>query len=252
MTTFSRSYTNALELLFYSRYTNTIVVSDTMPEQIAHLQFSAQDSEIPCLYTGILKLDEEIIHVAPLYLHSREYNCRTSEALIKKFFTSGNQCGYLFKGILGSRVYYGNKGILLDKDYNVLFLATSEPRTYTIAHFKNIYISPRVFTNLSDPINKHIVQKIIPFFCLNDSDVNIHIKDMNHLLKKPVFPKSVEEIQEEIINYTQEFMENIDFKDFYENPKPYLEHIVKLVSENNELYRLLMTSAMAAKPPKPL
>ena len=57
----------------------------------------------------------------------------------------------------------------------------------------------------------------------------------------------VEEIQEEILEYTQNFMENVDFRDFYANPKPYLQHIVKLVAENNELYRLLMTSAMAAK-----
>ena len=57
----------------------------------------------------------------------------------------------------------------------------------------------------------------------------------------------VEEIQEEILDYTQSFMKNIDFKDFYKNPKPYLEDIVKMVAENNELYRLLMTSAMAAK-----
>ena len=57
----------------------------------------------------------------------------------------------------------------------------------------------------------------------------------------------VEEIQEEILEYTQNFMENVDFRDFYANPKPYLQHIVNLVAENNELYRLLMTSAMAAK-----
>jgi len=57
----------------------------------------------------------------------------------------------------------------------------------------------------------------------------------------------VEEIQEEILDYTQKFMEEIDFHDFYTNPKPYLQNIVKLVAENNELYRLLMTSAMAAK-----
>ena len=57
----------------------------------------------------------------------------------------------------------------------------------------------------------------------------------------------VEELQEEIIQYTQSFMENVDFKDYYENPKPYLKNIVKLVEENNELYRLLMTSAMATK-----
>ena len=57
----------------------------------------------------------------------------------------------------------------------------------------------------------------------------------------------VEEIQEEILQYTQQFMEHVDFKDFYENPKPHLQHIIKLVAENNELYRLLMTSAMATK-----
>ena len=57
----------------------------------------------------------------------------------------------------------------------------------------------------------------------------------------------VEEIQMEILDYTQQFMDNLDFKDFYENPKPHLQEIVKLVAENNELYRLLMTSAMAAK-----
>ena len=57
----------------------------------------------------------------------------------------------------------------------------------------------------------------------------------------------VEEIQEEIVDYTQTFMKNIDFKDGYVNPMPHLQHIVKLVEENNELYRLLMTSAMGAK-----
>ena len=57
----------------------------------------------------------------------------------------------------------------------------------------------------------------------------------------------VEEIQTELLDYTQSFMENIDFKDYYENPKPYLQEIINLVAENNELYRLLMTSAMATK-----
>ena len=57
----------------------------------------------------------------------------------------------------------------------------------------------------------------------------------------------VEEIQNEIINYTQEFMEGIDFGLFFEDPKPYLQNLIKLVEENNELYRLLMTSAMATK-----
>lgn len=57
----------------------------------------------------------------------------------------------------------------------------------------------------------------------------------------------IDEIQEEILDYTQKFMGEIDFSEFFENPKPYLQNIVKLVAENNELYRLLMTSTMATK-----
>lgn len=57
----------------------------------------------------------------------------------------------------------------------------------------------------------------------------------------------VEEIQTELFEYTQGYLDAIDFKDFYENPKPYLENMIKMVAENNELYRLLMNSAMAKK-----
>lgn len=57
----------------------------------------------------------------------------------------------------------------------------------------------------------------------------------------------VEEIQEEILDYTQNFMKNVNFNDFYENPKPYLNQLIQLVAENKELYRLLMTSSMVAK-----
>lgn len=200
MINFSRTYIHALTNLFYNRYTNISVTSDNMPEQIAYLQFSSQDSEIPCLYTSIINPTKKQVYIAPLYLNSREFNFRTSEALIKRFFTSGSQCGYLFRGTLGSRVYYGNKGIILDKDHNILFLATSEPRNNTVARHKHIYIAPKVFTELKDPINKHIVQKIIPYFCQEDLSVNIHIKDMNHLLEKPVFPKSIKDINDELNN----------------------------------------------------
>ena len=57
----------------------------------------------------------------------------------------------------------------------------------------------------------------------------------------------IEEIQEEIIEYTQTSMNEMDFKDGLNNPMPHLKHIVKLVEENNELYRLLMTSAIGMK-----
>jgi hypothetical protein len=201
MITFSRSYSSALEGLFHRRTTySSTSSSNGTPEQIAWLQFSTQDSEIPSLYAKYGNPTEKKEYITPLYLAPQEYSYRTSEALIKRFFTSGSNCGYLFKGHLGDRIYYGNRGILLDSNYNLLFLATVEPGTNLLTNFKNIYISPKVFTNLTDLINKHIVQKIIPYFCLYNPSVNIHIKDINHILKRPIFPKSIENINEELNN----------------------------------------------------
>ncbi|MBP3677897.1 MAG: TetR/AcrR family transcriptional regulator C-terminal domain-containing protein [Agathobacter sp.] len=85
---------------------------------------------------------------------------------------------------------------------------------------------------------KITVTDIVKKADINRSTFYAHYPDVMGLL---------DEIQEEILNYTQKFMGEIDFSDFFDNPKPYLQNIVKLVSENNELYRLLMTSAMASK-----
>ena len=85
---------------------------------------------------------------------------------------------------------------------------------------------------------KITVTDIVKKADINRSTFYAHYPDVMGLL---------DEIQEEILDYTQKFMGEIDFSDFFDNPKPYLQNIVKLVSENNELYRLLMTSAMASK-----
>ena len=57
----------------------------------------------------------------------------------------------------------------------------------------------------------------------------------------------IDEIQEEILDYTKKFMEDIEFSDFFENPLPHLKNIVKIAEENIELYRLLCASAMGTK-----
>lgn len=57
----------------------------------------------------------------------------------------------------------------------------------------------------------------------------------------------IEAIQEEILDYTQNLLAEMDFSDLFENPKPLLKEIVKLVEDNHELYRLLCNSSMAAK-----
>lgn len=57
----------------------------------------------------------------------------------------------------------------------------------------------------------------------------------------------VEAIETEILDYMQNILAEMDFKDLFENPAPILEIIVKLLEENHELYRLLSNSNMAVK-----
>ena len=57
----------------------------------------------------------------------------------------------------------------------------------------------------------------------------------------------IEEIQIEVVDYMQNVLGGIDFKDFLQNPKPVLNEIVKMTEENNELYRLLADSNIAVK-----
>lgn len=57
----------------------------------------------------------------------------------------------------------------------------------------------------------------------------------------------IDEIEEEILEYTDNIFSNMDFSALFENPLPLLQEIVKIVEENDELYRLLYTTSMAAK-----
>ena len=57
----------------------------------------------------------------------------------------------------------------------------------------------------------------------------------------------IEEVQGETVDYVQQVLEGINFKNFLENPKPVLNEIVKMTEENNELYRLLADSNIAVK-----
>lgn len=52
----------------------------------------------------------------------------------------------------------------------------------------------------------------------------------------------VEAIEEEILDYTQSILQEMDFKDLLENPKLFLKKIVILLEENQELYQLLSNS----------
>lgn len=57
----------------------------------------------------------------------------------------------------------------------------------------------------------------------------------------------IDEIQEEVLSYTERVMADMDFSDFFKNPMPLLKKIVKLAEDNSELYRLLSHSSLSVK-----
>ena len=85
---------------------------------------------------------------------------------------------------------------------------------------------------------KITVTDIVKRADINRSTFYAHYPDVMGLL---------DEIQEEIISFFEQYLRKVSFSDLLENPVPYLQLIVKLAGENEELYRLLSNSNVAVK-----
>lgn len=98
----------------------------------------------------------------------------------------------------------------------------------------------RAFTELlkEKTFEKITVTDIVKYADINRSTFYAHYPDVLGL---------IEEIQSETVDYVQQVLEDINFENFLENPKPVLNKMVKMTEENNELYRLLSDSNIAVK-----
>lgn len=86
-------------------------------------------------------------------------------------------------------------------------------------------------------------EKITVTDIVNRADINrstfyAHYPDVMGLL---------DEIQEEIIHFSEQYLRKVNFSDLLENPTQYLQLIIKMASQNEELYRLLSNSHVAMK-----
>lgn len=111
------------------------------------------------------------------------------------------------------QTYYGGYGILLDADWNPLMLATLMARrtsdlnspSMELCFYKAIlHVSPRVFLNQADLMEKSIIKKVIPFYLANPlgmtlggrgvmseylGTVQIEVDDMSRFFHTPVIPR---------------------------------------------------------------
>ena len=151
--------------------------------------------------------------IIPMYVNTYTQLKRTADCIVREFFSGVNFDKRLQKVITNKgEVYYGSKGIILDKDFNILLLCTLACRRMeyrdrqVMSYYKPIiHVSPQVFLRGEGLIEKSILKKIIPFYVSQNIDpiwtnpnfVNdipegtkpqILIDDVSKLIENPVKP----------------------------------------------------------------
>lgn len=121
--------------------------------------------------------------VIPMYVNTYNMAARTADSIMNIFFSRTNFNQRLQKITTNKgEVYYGGKGIILDKDFNILFLCTIVCRRMehrggqVMSYYKPvIHVSPQVFLRGDGLIDKSILKKVIPFYVSHNIDsVNTH------------------------------------------------------------------------------
>ena len=170
--------------------------------------------------------------VIPMYVNTPNQSRRTADSIVSDFFLRTSFNRRLQKVITNKgEVYYGGKGIILDKDFNILLLCTIICKKIeyrgeqVMSYYKPIiHVSPQVFLKGESLICKSILKKIIPFYVLHNIDsVTTHayfksdipegtkpqilIDDVNKFIENPTKP-TPQKCSDEVLN--QLLMDNID------------------------------------------
>ena len=116
--------------------------------------------------------------VIPMYVNTYNMAARTADSIMNIFFSRTNFNQRLQKITTNKgEVYYGGKGIILNKDFNILLLCTIVCRRMEyrgrqiMSYYKPvIHVSPQVFLRGDGLIDKSILKKVIPFYVSHNID----------------------------------------------------------------------------------
>lgn len=229
---FSWRYANSLNMVFSRSGEHSIkptlglnVTFDkhNVLSRMLVVDVSSDEVEVPVVAKSLVEsvITDNLIHsnniqkvVVPLYVNSRNQSRRTADSIINDFFTRTMFRHRLQKVTTNKgEVYYGNRGIILDKDFKPLILCSIlskkvETRTMVFMDYYKpiIHVSPEIFLNETGLINKHILKKIIPFYLTHSIDrviaydgrfrsmipentkPQILIEDISKFIETPVLP----------------------------------------------------------------
>lgn len=158
-----------------------------------------------------------VIPLSAIYVSSKKRSCGT---LIRDCFerNTGNP---IYKCVTTNNiVYYGAPGVLFDADFNPLFIVfyDIEPIDTLENRLKvsgiTIKVSPKVFLNTDRPLEKNIVNKIIPLYLSEPIAVStvpllvggifsprIIVEDISSYIKSPTEPQDFENMDENLNNF---------------------------------------------------
>ena len=210
---FSWQYTEAMRRLVNNDGFRTLVGSqpDGMLLCPVMLTFDVtyESSEVPTMCTRIYenllpKITEPGTAVIPMAVDPHSFNAAGAETILKRFARQSTSYGRLLKATTPKgEVYYGNNGIILDKNFDPLLLSTRvvscvEGPVRRSRHITKsgvtVYLSPKVFTDDQGMLNKALAKKGIAFYLSQNISMSfwnnenerakVVIDDMSRFFKK--------------------------------------------------------------------
>ena len=214
MTTFSNSYYRTMRGMLYSTPNSNInpSVNSTFARQLSEYavlmkyKVDLASPEIPLCITPLANViigrgEASRIKILKAPLGVLWWR-GDKQASVDGVFRVFNQCssqGRLIKvSTKSGYTYYGNRGIVLDKEFHPLFMVTQMEYIENNHHFikYKIYLSPTVFTNTVDPMCKALARKAMSFYLDPDNtsalgQPEIVIKDMSSCFFHAIPPTDI-------------------------------------------------------------
>lgn len=144
-------------------------------------------------------IEDEAIVVVPFSIVLSRTPCTGAETILKHLcYKTDETCLAKVTSVNGEK-YYGNKGMILDKDFTPLLFSTTQVSYDQSNGFcaksgeYTIHLHPKVFTDTDDPVNKSLARKGIAFYLsrgVNSAIYKVAIDDCSDYLIKPSFPDS--------------------------------------------------------------
>lgn len=238
--TYSGTFLQIMNRMFANYGTYNPLTDITLDENVIYnknLVVDLKNKEIPiCIEnvyrrTGLASNDNTKL-VLPLYEHISPETKRTFNSTLRSLFCNVGGHSDLIKVTTSKgEVYYGKRGLILDKDYNPIIMFSLKYHEVKCIEGTSNYawnkiicrVSPNVFLEPNKLIHKGIIKYIIPY--MQEGSINaprypgfvyedclsrqVIIEDFSDWFTSPVKPKFSEDINESLNDCLIDSLEDI-------------------------------------------